>query len=564
MKGIRSMLWFRRFCACALWALYAAPAMTVAVWAWRARAPRSAVAAVIAFVLLALLFAFITRTWRRFFFVQYPICLVGVAFALYTIAFGMPPGQTLAGILAATSPEELWGFVGMPQGRVLVMLLAAWSLCYLASAWVAPAGRIFEGGGDRLARIAVVLLVPAAAFAATNPSQLIDGMALEPLVGSAIFFGDDIPMVKAEMRGSAIHKIPYGAHRSGPEEVHVLIVGESMRRDSLSVYGYGRQTTPFLDSLKNEAIFLQDMTADANLTSWAVPIMLTGMSPDAYDIGKVRGNIFDLAREGGYRTVFLANQDINIAAIVGVDADLVESPIDLSRNINGRLTHDGEMLPAFRREVARSGKSRFIGIHMMGSHWEYYNRYPQDFQHFGSSKKIGALSMLSIFLAGSDNDATVADAYDNSLLYTDSVLRQIIERARQLSVPATVTFVPDHGEDIQLLDGGSGHGGPTYTSHSFAIPAFVWANDAYRKAHPDIIAALKMNAAKPIRTHNVFYTVADLMGIQFPAAAATQSFASEKFVPDQVMKYIAGGVLVDGLKDPAAAAESKKTLALAR
>jgi glucan phosphoethanolaminetransferase (alkaline phosphatase superfamily) len=564
MKAGVGMSRIERFCLYTAWLSYALPSIAIAIWAWRARAPRCAVAVLVIFALVACLFAAITRTWRRFYLVQYPLCVLGVAFVTYTLAFGMPPGHTLAGILVATSSDEVKGFIGFPQGRSFVMLLAAWSVCYLGSALVLSRRPIFVGGSLLASRIAVVLLLPLTAYAASNSSQLIDGIGLQPVVGSVMFLAGDIPVVKAAMHGSAVHKIPYQAHRSGGEEVHVLVVGESARRASWSAYGYGRRTTPYLDSLKNEAIFLTDVMADANLTSWAVPILLTGMTPTDYEISKVRGNIFDLAKEGGYSTSFLANQDVNIASIVGINADLIESPLDFSHDMMGRLSLDGQLLPAYRRVLAQSGKSRFIALHTMGSHWQYYNRYPKSFQRFGTQKALDTVTMISIFVPGSkDNQAAVVDAYDNTVLYTDWFLQQIIESARALTVPATVTFFPDHGEDLQLLDGESGHGQPKYT-HAFEIPAFVWANDAYRKLHPDVIAALNGNSGKEIRTHNLFYTVADLMGIKWPQGAAANSFASKEFMPDSKMQYLAGGVLIDPPHDADGAAGAKKVAALTR
>ena len=559
------MRWIQRICSYASWALYAMPTVGMVVWASRNRSAHTAVAILLTFVLVACLFAAIARTWRRFFLFQFPLCLLGVVFVTYTLAFSISPGPALAGILAATSSEEVKGFIGMPQGRCLLLLLAGWSIGYLVAASVPPTRPIFTGTARLGRRIAIFfVLVPAAAYAATNPAELIDGIALEPMVGSIMFLGGEIPEAKAEMRGSAVHKIPYRAQRSGGEEVHILVIGESARRDSWSVYGYGRPTTPYLDSLKNEAIFLQHAVADANLTSWAVPILLTGMAPESYELRKVRGNIFDLAKEGGYAATMLVNQDVSISTMVGVDADLIESPLDFSHDTNGRLTLDERLLPAFRREIARGGKARFIGVHVMGSHWEYFNRYPPSFQRFGSSKQIGNLSLLSILLAGENNTSAILDAYDNSVLYSDWILRQIIESARTLAVPATVTFIADHGEAVAALDGQAGHGQPVYTARAFEVPAFVWANDAYRQLHPDIIAALRANSAKEIRTHDIFYTVADLMGIKWPEAIAARSFASDKFVPDTKTKYIAGGVLVDPPQDSDGASDNKKTLALAR
>jgi glucan phosphoethanolaminetransferase (alkaline phosphatase superfamily) len=111
-------------------------------------------------------------------------------------------------------------------------------------------------------------------------------------------------------------------------------------------------------------------------------------------------------------------------------------------------------------------------------------------------------------------------------------------------VPATVTYFSDHGEDLFALDGRAGHGAATYSKHQFDIPAFVWVNSAYRQAHPDKVQAMTQNAAKEIRSHNVFYSVADLMGIEWPGAVPTQSFASTDFIPDHSPNVIAGGALV--------------------
>ncbi len=125
----------------------------------------------------------------------------------------------------------------------------------------------------------------------------------------------------------------------------------------------------------------------------------------------------------------------------------------------------------------------------------------------------------------------------------DWFLEQVIEAARQLNVPATVTFVPDHGESLPDLDDeAAGHGGPDFYPSQYEIPAFVWVNDAYRAAHPQRVAILKANVARQVRSHEFFYTVADLMGITWPDAKPERSFASPSFVPD-TGQYLVGGVL---------------------
>jgi glucan phosphoethanolaminetransferase (alkaline phosphatase superfamily) len=526
-----------------LGALRIAPTLVLACWAARDQAVRSVVTILLAGFLEIYLIATVTRTWRLFFIVSFPVVLLGVLYATYTVFYGTPPGRSLAFIVLTTSPEEIVGFLSLPQNRIPVLVFAALTALYLVLTWRLPgAARINSSGFDKRARrTTFALLLPITAYAGWNADQLIDGAAYDPVVGSVLFFAGTVPRADAALHGSQVKKVPYHAHRDGGEEVHIFVLGESARRDSWSVYGYSRPTTPYLSTLKQEAIFLQDATADANLTTWAVPILLTGMRPEAMATGSIRGNILDLAKEAGYSTAWLLNQDITISAGIGIAADRTIYPPDFKANILDRHTLDETLLPGYRRELGRTGHARFIGIHMMGSHWEYYRRYPPAFGKFGSGD---GLSTISIFVSGKTVESRVVDAYDNTVLYTDWFLQQIIEPVRKLKVPATVTFFPDHGENLQLLDGLSGHGAPQYTPHAFAIPAFVWVNDAYRIAHPDKVAALQANAAQQIRSHDVFATLADLMGISWPEQHEARSFASRQFVPDQQAKFIAGGVVV--------------------
>jgi glucan phosphoethanolaminetransferase (alkaline phosphatase superfamily) len=530
-----------RYSLCALLGMLAAPIIVMITWSSRAQAWRSVLTLLLSAVLTFILIAALTRTWRRFVLVSFPLLVLSVTYTALTLQMGIVPGRAMALLLNSSAPEDVIGAVRVSGGSwpaaAIIVLLGGY--LYLTSRL--PTWPIFSRPVVVASRITLGLCLLALAVVAGNAAELIDGLAINPYTGSLIFLSGDMPHARAELRGALVAKIPYRAHRTGTgEEVHVLVVGESARRDSWSVYGYERPTTPYLNTLKGEAIFLQNVLADANLTEWSFPMMLTGLSPREFDVSRLRGNLVDLAREAGYSTAWLTNQDIRMADMIGIAPDRLEYRADLRGNINGRHLWDEVMLPAYQREITRTGTPRFIGIHMLGSHWEYYLRYPSAFQRFGSAPH---LNMLSIFAADEGAGRELVDSYDNTILYTDWFLRQIIESLRITGVPATVTYFPDHGEDLQPLDGQAGHGQPTYTPHAFEVPAFVWVNDAYRTAHPEVYAALKHNASKEIRTHNVFYTVAQLMGISWPEDSLEKSFASDRFVPDATRQHIAGGVL---------------------
>lgn len=526
-----------------LGAIRLTPLLILAVMAFRAQGTRGMVAMLLCGFLEIYLVASLTRSWRWFYLAGFPLLLLGTLYACYTVFYGLPPGRSLALILLTTSPEEIVGFLAISQAKPLLLgILVLWTLYFYLSVRLPKTLRIQSAAASRKRRIYILaLLLPITVYVGWDPANFIDGAAYHPTVGSFFFFAGTVPRADAMLHGSQVVKVPYGAHRDGGEEVHVFVLGESARRDSWSVYGYTRPTTPYLDSLKGDAIFLSHALADANITSAAVPIVLTGMSGEQMSATSIRGNIVDLAKEAGYYTAWLENQDITIPAAVGMAADHAFYPPDFKSNILDRHTLDEALLRPYKTELARSGKARFLGIHIMGSHWEYYRRYPAAFGKFGADFH---LNTLSIFLESKQTEAQVVDAYDNTVLYTDWFLQQVIEPARKLTVPVTVTFFPDHGEDLQYLDNEAGHGAPHYTPHAYAIPAFVWVNEAYAKAHPDKVAALRNNAQREIRSHDVFGTLADLMGITWPERNPARSFASSEFAPDIQAKLVAGGVLV--------------------
>ncbi|MDE2137776.1 MAG: phosphoethanolamine transferase [Gammaproteobacteria bacterium] len=529
--------------------LASVPLIAMLLWSLRGAAAYSVVILALTTVLVAFLVATCAGTWRRFFLIAFPFWLLACAYTAYALLSGGVPGRTAALLLSGASWEEIRGLFGLWPDKWLLLPIAGVVVAYLLLALRAPATAVFRSHHTTLAgRVLLVLAVPLIGYAAQASARVNAGLALNPYIGSLLFFGLDIPRAHAELSGALVVKTPYHAVRTATrEEVHVLIVGESARRASWSAYGYARPTTPFLDRLRHEGglFLLSDAMADANLTEYAVPLILTGLTPrEVAESHPFTGTLLDLAKEAGYSTAWLVNQDMSVSTSIGVTADHLEYPPDLHEGFFGRRSLDEVLLPAYRRELMRAGRARLIGMHVMGSHWEYYLRYPKSFQRFGSPQRQSLLTSRTTSRALIPD---LADTYDDSVLYTDWFFEQVIEAAQTLPVPATVTFVPDHGEASPYLDNGAvGHGSAHYVPAEFEIPAFVWVNAAYRAAHPAKVAALAANCAKEIRSHDFFHTVADLMGIGWPGADPRRSFASAQFVPDATGEYLMRGVLARG------------------
>jgi glucan phosphoethanolaminetransferase (alkaline phosphatase superfamily) len=530
---------------CILGAVWGAPFIAMLLWSLSTQAPRSVLTLVFTAILVTMALAACARTWRRFFLLTFPLWVLATAYSICAIVSDKVPERTVALLLSSTSWEEISGLFGVWQQKWMTGPIAGVLALYLVLASRLPVWPVFSRASMTVVRVLLLLTLPMAVFAAQNFAQLTAGVALNPVIGSLMFFGVQMPRAHDELQGKLVVKTPFHAQRTGTdEEVHVLIVGESARRASWSAYGYARATTPYMDGLERdgEAIFLRDAMSDANITILAVPMILTGLTPQEATPGRRRGGtLLDLAKEAGYTTSWLVNQDVGVSTSMGIAADHLEYPPGGHEGLFSRRTFDEILLPVYRREIAHTGHARLIGMHVMGSHWQYRLRYPQRFQRFGSAERLYTPSS-----AKTDRSmaAELVDAYDNSVLYTDWFLQQVIEQARGLQVPATVTFIPDHGEASPYLDGAAvGHGAANYVPAEFEIPAFIWLNAAYRKAHPEKVAALEANASTEIRSHDVFYTVADLMGITWPGAALERSFASERFAPDATKQHLVRGVL---------------------
>jgi glucan phosphoethanolaminetransferase (alkaline phosphatase superfamily) len=501
---------------------------------------RSVLALVASATLLCCLLAAGLRRWRPFFLAYLPLLVLSVAYCAYAFSFNMVPGRIFAIVMLSASAEELRGLLTVWPQKWL--LLPACGLL-VASVWAAwGLGEQLIYSGKHTARVLLGVALLATAAAASDPGQLINGFTANPALGSLMFLAGELPHARAEIHGASVRKIPFHATRSSAaEEVHVLIVGESARRSSWSLYGYNRETTPYLESIRREIIPLQHVVADANLTMLAVPMLLTGTAPQDYFMHPMHGSLFDLVKEAGYSTTWLVNQDFNVTTAIGITADHLDVPPELHEGIFGRHVLDDLLLPPLHQALARSGP-RFIGMHIMESHWEYYLRYPPNFRRYDHHQWLNPVAIMwgKRKLVGEE----LVDTYDNSTLHADWFLGQVIEAVRQLRTPATVTFIPDHGESLEDLgDGMAGHGGPVYGDSQFQVPAFVWVNDAYRAAHPDKVAALSANAAQEIHSHDFFYAVADLMGVTWPGFSPQRSFVSPQYVPDTARQVLLGGNL---------------------
>ncbi len=327
-------------------------------------------------------------------------------------------------------------------------------------------------------------------------------------------------------------------------EIHVLVIGESARFDAFQINGAKRATTPRLAALPDLHSF-QQVTAPACMTGLSVPALITPAV--ATNISEASGmiSIAGVYRKAGYRTWWLSSQRKH--GLIDLRCSIFSRDADQSRFISGKLTeqatdfrsaHDGELLPLVDAALSSDDKRVFIVLHTMGSHCLYMDRYPRDFETFPVNREAcvktfmhGMIPIPYMNVDTAESRQQLANAYDNTVLYTDWFLSELISRLKaEPDALTTLTYVSDHGETSEnAVMMPFSHG--VIASSTIHVPMLVWTSPAFKKERPEKDAALRQHVNTPFCSDTTFHTVIDLAGLECELLKPAQSAASMTFNP---------------------------------
>ena len=299
------------------------------------------------------------------------------------------------------------------------------------------------------------------------------------------------------------------------KQVIVLVIGETSRRANWQLNGYMRATNPLLNTQKN-VINFTDMLSVSAATRSSIPMLLTRKpATHVYSYDFAEKSVISAFKEAGFATYWLSTQQKfgthdTSTSVYAKEADEV---IFLNKtNYSNQGETDEVILPALAKILAAPNKKQLIVIHTLGSHFDYSHRYPAAFDIFRPS--LNDLDRYS--LQDQKYKQEITNSYDNSILFTDYVLNEVIETIKEnKQTEAFLLYSSDHGED--LFDGQcdkSGHGNETV--FNFEVASLAWYSQAFADKHPDKIQKLKINASKKINHTSVFPTLIDAADIIIP------------------------------------------------
>lgn len=304
----------------------------------------------------------------------------------------------------------------------------------------------------------------------------------------------------------------------------MIVIGESVNRNHLGLYGYERNTTPCLDSMKKELFVYSNVVSPAIQTLLSLKQVLTFANYENMNLFKQEASIVEILNGAGYKTFWYDNQASESGQACGIDKYVPTSYLNIARQCDVcSFSGQYEEILLMRLDDALSDSSlnKVIFLHLMGSHFPYLIRYPIEYNKFTDDKIPSRFSNeLSL------DEKIVANAYDNSILYNDYVISKIINRLRSENGLSAMLYFSDHGEEVFDSLHYSGRSFGEITSGMYEIPFILWCNEKYKST-----ISLSINTFRPYCTDDVIHSIQDLVGVNYRMKDSSRSIFNSSFNP---------------------------------
>ncbi len=298
---------------------------------------------------------------------------------------------------------------------------------------------------------------------------------------------------------------------SGPERIFLVTI-DTLRADHLSLYGYPRQTSAFLDSLGERGLVFETAFASCAHTAPSHASLFTALHPPQHRLlrngEKLNDTVVSLAellRDQGYRTAAFTA----VGFLEGVQAGFEEvwnaTEYQPAPTILGQAQQ-------WIRSRGRDEKL-FVWIHLFDVHeWSYAER--RDLQEIKKQNKLRGAALLDHLAREHGTNIELkpesflkaVNSYDAQILATDRALRGFFEalQAEKLAHQAVWIVTSDHGEGLANHDF-MRHGKTVYDEQIRVPLLFYFADQRFA---PRRVKGL-------VQLVDVAATVAELAGVSF-------------------------------------------------
>lgn len=419
---------------------------------------------------------------------------------LYGKTFGTLPDDAIAAFLA-TNPSESFEFVSayFSVGKVLP-ILAIIVVLFVAYRKMSKSQLKWN------------LLSKCAVFVAIMVSSVVSiSRYTDIIVGNFYFLFTRFSPDLREYRQNPLVKNSADA----PDNV-VLVIGESFTKSHSSLFGYEKQTNPLLGDMADDSmLYVYDNVTSACITT--IPAIKSLMTSYTAQMGiGVKWyeclTLLEVMQKAGYETSWISNQPKYgfHENETGRFADLCDKQMFVCERIeDNKQNFDEALLPLLECGINGDAQRKFFILQLMGSHQAFSSRYPENFAQFKAEDYTATHPALSV------ENRKIVSEYDNSILYNDSIVYEIIKNFDNKD--AVVIYLSDHGQDIfESSSNYAGHAIPGNEMSEYIgrnIPFMVYTSPLFRERHPDLQERIKNAVNRPYRTDSIMYSIMDVAGV---------------------------------------------------
>lgn len=320
------------------------------------------------------------------------------------------------------------------------------------------------------------------------------------------------------------------AHQQGTPmtEPHtiLLVIGESAARDHMSSFTpMEHDTTPWMRQMLTDEEHSVAFPHAYSCAMHTVQVLEKSLTEYNQYNGKQfydSCSIVDIAHRLGYRVHWYSNQGHLGAADTPIT--IVAETADVARWTKqelGRVQYDEELL-GYLPEV-NGDSNNLLVLHLKGSHFNFMNRYPADRTVWGEAGREDYILN-----------------YENSLRYTDDVLRQAFDYCRRHLNLQAMVYCSDHATVPDRRRS------PTFNGFGDTrIPLFCWMSSEWQQCHPGRFEALRQNRER-YWTNDLLYElvcgVLDVVSSHYDESASLASplykYAREELLTFEGRRHI--------------------------
>ena len=311
------------------------------------------------------------------------------------------------------------------------------------------------------------------------------------ILSSTIFFKDsakhyteELNLFRKTQEKIKTGVIEFEAKKIKKGETYIVIIPEALNKKHMGVYGYFRNTTPYLSekTKKGELLLFTNVYSNHIDTMPALSFSLTDANQYNDKNYYTSLSIVDILNRSEIETHWITNQviDKTLNNPVSIIAHETDHLVTLNHTVGKKSNiqnHDGVLIDEVKKVLAqKTDKNRVIFVHLVGNHWSYFSRYTKDkYTLFKEELKLGEFGRKA-----SENDKI--NDYDNSVRYNDYVVNSILEELQKEKGVSGFVYMPDHSYDT-ISD--LGHLSREFTYEMTQIPMIAWFSDDYKKEYSD-------------------------------------------------------------------------------